>query len=212
LKDDLQTIFQTHQQQLGELTVKLEQVIPEKHLVKLLADIRQNLQQEHFRLVILGQFKRGKSTFINALLGNTILPTDVIPVTAVITEIHYGPAPEAQVSFLGSSVQTIPLDQLEPYVSESQNPKNQKKVDKVAIYYPAEMLKKGVILVDTPGVGSIHEHNTRLTQEYLVQADAAVFIFSADPPLTELEQDFLKQDLRKSINLLDTNERHQVSF
>lgn len=192
MNDDLQTIFQTHQQQLSESTVKLEQVIPEKHLVKLLADIRHNLQQEHFRLVILGQFKRGKSTFINALLGQTIVPTDVIPVTAVITEIHYGPVSEAQVYFLGGSVQTIPLDQVDQYVSESQNPKNQKKVDKIAIYHPAEMLKNGVILVDTPGVGSIHEHNTRLTQEYLVQADAAIFIFSADPPLTELEQNFLK--------------------
>jgi len=192
MNGDLQKHFQDHKQLLCDLTTKLEDAISDELLIKSLPEIRQNLQQERFRLVVLGQFKRGKSTFINALLGDKILPTDVIPVTAVITEIHYGDEPTARVFFFDGESQQVSIHKLPEYISESKNPKNEKKVDKVEVFYPAAILEKGLIIVDTPGVGSIHEHNSRLTQEYLLQADAAVFIFSADPPLTELEKDFLK--------------------
>lgn len=192
MNTDLQNHFQTHKQRLFALTEKLEDVIPEDNFIKVLPEIRDNLQQERFRLVVLGQFKRGKSTFINALLGEEILPTDVIPVTAVVTEIQHGTEAGAQVFFHEGVPKQVAIAELDQYVSESENPKNIKKVDKVDVRYPAAFLEKGLSIVDTPGVGSIHEHNTRLTREYLLQADAAVFVFSADPPLTELEKDFLK--------------------
>ncbi|MBN2010045.1 dynamin family protein [candidate division KSB1 bacterium] len=188
----MQKHFQAHKQQLFKLTEKLGDVIPDENLIRVIPEIRNNLQQERFRLVVLGQFKRGKSTFINALLGDKILPTDVIPVTAVITEIHHSDEASAQVFFFEGEAKQVAIHELDEYVSENRNPKNTKKVDKVVVGYPAAILEKGLIIVDTPGVGSIHEHNTRLTQEYLLQADAAVFVFSADPPLTELEKGFLK--------------------
>ncbi|MDZ7377696.1 MAG: dynamin family protein, partial [candidate division KSB1 bacterium] len=184
--------FQEHKRALFDATLALEKLIVDGSLIQAFPEIRENLQSERFRLVVLGQFKRGKSTFINALLGDRILPADVIPVTAVITEIHHGAEATAQVFFHEGEPRQVAIPELDQYVSEASNPKNLKKVDKVVVHYPAAMLEKGLIIVDTPGVGSIHEHNTRLTQEYLLQADAAVFIFSADPPLTELEKDFLK--------------------
>ncbi len=154
--------------------------------------IIENLESETFRLVILGQFKRGKSTLINALLGKRILPADVIPVTAIVTEIAYGPKREAQVYFYEGAPLTIDPERLPEFVTEEANPKNIKKVDRVKLTCPAPFLSHGVILVDTPGIGSIHEHNTRLTQEYIPNADAVVFVFSADPPLTEQEKAFIE--------------------
>ncbi len=187
-----QNLFAAHKAKLKELTEKLRPWAKDAAQKEWLNKINDNLQKEKFRLVVLGQFKRGKSTFINALLGQPILPTDVIPLTAVITEITYGPEVRVEVFFQNGIHTTIPAEQLAAYVSESQNPTNQKKVDKVILQHPATILRNGLILVDTPGVGSIHQHNTRLTQEYIPNVDAAIFLFSADPPLTELEQEFLK--------------------
>ncbi|RMG61644.1 MAG: hypothetical protein D6715_13275 [Calditrichaeota bacterium] len=158
-----------------------------------LSSIRQNLESGQFRLVVLGQFKRGKSTFLNALLGEPVLPTDVIPVTAVITELVYSREKYAEVIFLDGRRSRIDLDELAQYVSETANPENQKQVDLVVVHHPAKLLQQGLILVDTPGVGSIHEHNTRLTRQYLPAADASIFLLSADPPLTELEKAFIGQ-------------------
>jgi predicted GTPase len=192
MNGELQIKFQKHKQALFDSTLSLEKLITDGSLIRPFPEIRENLQTDRFRLVVLGQFKRGKSTCINALLGERVLPTDVIPVTAVITEIHHGAEAAAQVFFHKGELKQVAIPELDQYVSETGNPKNVKTVDRVVVHYPAAMLEKGLIIVDTPGVGSIHEHNTRLTQEYLLQADAAVFIFSADPPLTELEKDFLK--------------------
>ena len=191
MTEKLQRQFKQDKEQLLRLTVLLEKSGALKEPEKLVA-IRQNLQQEKFRLVVLGQFKRGKSTLINALLGRRVLPSDVIPVTAVITEIKYGARREATIYFYESAPRTVPVERLAEFVSESGNPKNVKNVDKVEITCPSPFLSDGLIIVDTPGIGSIHEHNTRLTNEYIPNADAALFLFSADPPLTELEQDFIK--------------------
>lgn len=192
MNTSLQNQYQNHRQQLFRLISSLENLLPDGKLKTKLPEINRTLQEEKFRLVVLGQFKRGKSTFINALLGAPVLPTDVIPVTAVITEILFGTTPVATLYFSAGEPQTISIDDLSQYVTESGNPANRKNVDKVEIQYPAEILNNGLILVDTPGVGSIHEHNSRLTQQYIPQVDAAIFLFSADPPLTELEKDFLQ--------------------
>ncbi|HDL18878.1 MAG TPA: hypothetical protein ENH29_07475 [Bacteroidetes bacterium] len=188
----LQDQYQNHRQQLFKLISALSDLLPEGKLKDRIPVIKTALQKEKFRLVVLGQFKRGKSTFINALLGAQVLPTDVIPVTAVITEILFGSTPAATLYFCEGEPRTIAIDDLNRYITESENPANKKNVDKVEIRYPAPILKKGLILVDTPGVGSIHEHNSRLTQEYIPQVDVAIFLFSADPPLTELEKKFLQ--------------------
>ena len=187
-----QTLFPQHKRQLEALSKRLSLLATETSQADWLQKIQNNLQEEKFRLVVLGQFKRGKSTFINALLGEAVLPTDVIPLTAVITEISYAPTVRGTVIFQDGHAESVAVQALSSYVSEAQNPSNIKQVDKVILQHPAKILQEGLILVDTPGVGSIHQHNTRLTQEYIPNVDAAIFLFSADPPLTELEQEFLK--------------------
>lgn len=163
--------------------------------------IRQRLGEGLFHLAVLGQFKRGKSTLLNALLGDDLLPTDILPVTAIPTFIQSGPQVGAKVYFLNSSEprEFVPEDDrslaefLREYVTEAGNPHNKYLVSRVEISHPAPLLQQGVVLVDTPGVGSTHKHNTEIAHQILPQCDAALFLVSPDPPITEMELDYLKE-------------------
>ncbi|ROQ89921.1 dynamin family protein [Desulfosoma caldarium] len=150
------------------------------------------IRQSAFYLVVLGEFKRGKSTLINAVLKDNLLPTAVVPLTSIVTMIHYGPEEKICVRFKDGTTRTIPRKALADYVTERGNPDNVKGVDRVEISYPADTLRGGVHLIDTPGVGSIFETNTQATYDFLPQVDAALFLFTADPPLSRSELAFLR--------------------
>jgi len=158
-----------------------------------LADVQRTLCENQFTLAVLGEFKRGKSTLINALLGRPLLPSAVVPLTSVITVVEYGEALQVRVRFQGGVDETIPLETVPAYVTERENPRNEKGVADVLIAYPAPFLKGGVRLVDTPGVGSVYEHNTQVALEFLPRADAALFVVSADQPVSAAEVAFLRQ-------------------
>ncbi|MDO3378529.1 dynamin family protein [Geoalkalibacter halelectricus] len=157
------------------------------------------LAEGRFHLAVLGQFKRGKSTLLNALLGEDLLPTDILPATSIPTYILAGEALRVRVYFLDEAPPQdflpsaqLPLSQvLADYVSEQGNPHNRRGVSRVEIFHPAALLRQGVVLIDTPGIGSTLRHNTEITQQTLPRCDAAVFLVSPDPPLTETELEFL---------------------
>jgi len=156
-----------------------------------LAALREKLAEHAFNLVVAGEFKRGKSSVINALLGAELLPTGVVPLTSVVTRLHYGEVPGATVTFDNGTAQPVPIGELPDYVTERGNPKNQKGARDVAVTFPAAWLKGGIRLVDTPGIGSVHAHNTEVTYQYLPQADAVIFVASVDQPVSRTELDFL---------------------
>jgi GTP-binding protein EngB required for normal cell division len=164
-----------------------------------LAEVGNKLREEVFNLVILGQFKRGKSTFINALLGEELLPTAIVPLTSVVTIIHYGPRVSVHVQFTDSREEEVPLKSLPDYITERGNPENRKGVREVIVYHPSAYLRDGVRIIDTPGVGSVYRHNTDVAYRYLPHVDAGIFIVSADPPLSESEHQFLK-DIRDYVD------------
>ncbi len=171
-----------------------------------LQSLRRRLQEERFHLAVLGQFKRGKSTLLNALLGAPLLPTSVTPLTAIPTLLAYGASPEVSIHYLdGQPEQRIALsspgqvaDVLVKYATEEGNPQNRLNVLRVEAFLPSPLLQQGVVLIDTPGIGSTLRHNTEVTLAFLSQCDAALFLVSADPPLTEVEVDFLQQ-VRKQV-------------
>jgi ribosome biogenesis GTPase A len=166
-----------------------------------LAELSKRLISGQFHLAVLGQFKRGKSTLLNSLLGEDILPTAVVPLTAMPTWIRFGESPRARVEFSGSAKPEEIVAGgaaelcgfLSRFVTESANPKNRLGVGKVEVYHPATILKDGLVFIDTPGIGSTFRHNTETTLHFLSQCDAAVFLVSADPPITEAEVEFLRQ-------------------
>ncbi len=158
---------------------------------QVLDSLSRKIAENEFSLVVAGQFKRGKSTFINSILGENLLPTAIIPLTSIITIIKFGDALEMQVFFNDGSRREIDAADLPFYITEKHNPKNKKNVGRVEIIYPSPYLKNGVQIIDTPGIASVHGHNTDTTYRYLPHADAAVFMVSVDPPITEAEFEFL---------------------
>ncbi len=146
-----------------------------------------------FNLAVVGEFKRGKSTLVNALIRESLLPTAVIPLTSVTTIISSGPKTVVNVIFINGAREEIAAENLKDYVSESENPNNCKQVSVVEIEHPSQFLKDGVRIIDTPGVGSANTHNTKTTYDYLPQIDAAIFMFSADQPASQAELNFLKE-------------------
>ena len=179
--------------------------------------LEQRLASNQLHLAVLGQMKRGKSSFINALMGAEILPTGVLPVTAVITEIKYGPVPQATIHYSTGARQQVGVETLAGFITESGNPGNRKQVASVELAYPSPFLESGVILIDTPGIGSTHAHNTRTTEGYLEKVDAGIVMLSVDPPITEVESRFirnLKEEVPKLffiLNKVDTASAEEVS-
>jgi len=149
------------------------------------------LAEGRLTLAVLGEFKRGKSTLINSLLEATVLPVGVIPMTSVPLRLEYGAEPLAEVEFEGGRRLRIGLDDLTGYGTETGNPHNQKRVVAISIRHPAPLLQQGIILVDTPGIGSVHAHNTTVAYAHLRDADAAIFVFSVDNPASQAEVEFL---------------------
>jgi len=164
-----------------------------------LSETRTKLQEEAFNLVVLGQFKRGKSTFINALLGESILPTAIVPLTSVVTILRYGPKLKVEVEYLDGRSEEIDLDGLPAFITERENPQNKKAVKEVTVFYPSRYLQGGVRIIDTPGAGSVYSHNTEAAYAYLPYVDAGIFVISADPPLSKSEHQFLK-DVREFVD------------
>ena len=182
-----------------------------------LLSLERKLASNQLHLAVVGQMKRGKSSFINALMGAEILPTGVLPVTAVITEIKYGVAPEAVILYSTGAREQVDPGTLADYITESGNPGNKRQVASVELAYPSPFLESGIILIDTPGIGSTHAHNTRTTEGYLEQVDAGIVVLSVDPPITEVESHFIrnvKEEIPKLffvLNKVDAASADEVS-
>ena len=149
------------------------------------------LTASRFNLAVLGQMKRGKSSFINALLGAEVLPTGILPLTSVITRIRYGARPLATIHYQTGQADEIPCNRLHEFITETENPGNRKRVATADVIWPSSLLGMGLDLIDTPGIGSTHDHNTSTTEEYLCEVDAGVMVLSVDPPITAVEAEFL---------------------
>jgi len=169
------------------------------HCRGLLAELQTRLSKGRLHFAVLGQFNRGKSTFINALLQIKALPTSVLPLTSVPTVIEYGAEHCCKIRFLDGKDDLIIKDSAEEaeralrqYVAEENNPKNRLQVKDVSVACASGLLENGTALIDTPGFGSTHLHNTQTTLDLLIECDAALFLLSADPPMTQTEMEFLR--------------------
>ena len=156
-----------------------------------LLTVKEHLLSNCFNLVILGQFKRGKTTLINSLIGKEILPSSVVPLTSVVTILKYADEINCNIYMQDDSNRIVRLEELADYITEKGNPKNIRSVRCARIEYPSPFLEKGMLLVDTPGVGSTFLHNTETTYEFLDHLDAALFLMSADVPISQVEKELL---------------------
>lgn len=186
----------------------------------------EKVQKDDFKAIVIGEFKRGKSTFINALLGDEILPAFATPCTAVINEVKYAdkekavlhfkdPLPEnADYSFKEevknhinrngkTNIPPLPIDvkDLEDYVVIPDPAKDQKlsvsesPYSKVELFYPIEICKNGVTIIDSPGLNE-HGTRTKVTTDYLSQVDAILFVMSCQALCSQTEMEFIENKIR----------------
>jgi GTP-binding protein EngB required for normal cell division len=147
-------------------------------------------------IAILGQFKAGKTSFINSLIGRPLLPVGVVPVTTVITRItrvQYGAKEKATVTFLDGRQSEIGLQEIEAFISEAQNPANQKNVAVLDVNLPIFEHYHGLRFVDTPGLGSAYKYNTATSENWLPRVGAAIVAISSDRPLSESDLNLLRE-------------------
>lgn len=167
-----------------------------------LSGFSEKLMSSRFHLAIVGQMKRGKSSIVNALLGDEILPTGILPLTSVVTRVRYNGVPAAKIIYQSGNAEEIETHRLAEYITEAKNPGNRKQVAAAELLWPAPLLRLGVDLVDTPGIGSTQTHNTVTTENSLREMDAAVVVLSVDPPITATESEFVKVLRREVPRLL----------
>ena len=164
------------------------------------------LDEERFTLVVLGEFDHGKSTFINALLAEPVLPTGITPTTAVLTHVLEG-APSATLIFESGERRAIAPGALAPWliVEESKNGSgnggpngDRANLHHVELTHPAGILQNRLTIVDTPGVNDINEQRADITYGYVPRADAVVFLLDATQILTASERQFLEERILRS--------------
>ncbi|MGH3418707.1 MAG: dynamin family protein [Streptosporangiaceae bacterium] len=160
-------------------------------------DLLARLAGDRFQLAIAGQFSRGKTTLLNALLGGPYLPMGALPMTSVITRVRYGSRPRAMVRRRASGLGLeVPLTGVAEYIGRGGAERAELQVTTVEVELPAEILRLGIELVDTPGVGSVIASNTATTRQFLPQADAVIFVTGFDSPLTDSEAGFVAEAAR----------------
>jgi GTP-binding protein EngB required for normal cell division len=164
--------------------------------------VLRRLAEDRFYLTLAGQFSRGKTTLMNAMLGMDRLPTGIVPVTSVITAVSYNPRERVVRRFENSNLShEVPLSELPEWITEKGNPGNQRKIEMAEVQLPAEILRRGAFFVDTPGLGSVVVQNTETTRRFLPQIDALVLVTSFEFPLSAEELAFLRaaRSLRRRV-------------
>lgn len=165
---------------------RLEQIITRHHLLELrplLDIILDRLESRQFEIAFFGRVSSGKSSLLNHILGQDVLPVGITPVTAVPTRLRHGEREEMLVCFEVSSPARLPIGQIAEYVTEEKNPGNQRRVKCVEVALPADQLAEGVVFVDTPGVGSLATAGAAQTMAYLPRCDLGVLLLDAGSTL-----------------------------
>ncbi|MGZ6276698.1 MAG: dynamin family protein, partial [Syntrophales bacterium] len=160
------------------------------------------VQNPPIDVAILGQFKAGKSSFINSLIGKSILPVGVIPVTTVITRLQYGEREQAAVKYFDGSVAEIGINDIETFTAEAENPSNKKNVEVVDIELPSLRSYTGLRLVDTPGLGSVFKYHVETSENWLPHVGAAILAISSDRPLSDNDVQLIRELTQHTPNIV----------
>jgi small GTP-binding protein len=166
-----------------------------------LTELHDRLRQRRLRVLVAGEAKRGKSTLINALLGRQVLPSGVTPLTALATAVRYGRDEGVTAVLRDGRSESYPVAALDDLVTERGNPGNRRGLASVTVTVDVPLLTRGVELVDTPGTGSVYAHNTAEAELALETMDAAVFVLTADPPVSATERDLMSRVARLSVSM-----------
>jgi GTP-binding protein EngB required for normal cell division len=170
-----------------ELLTKVERIVSERGLVEFrstLASIADQLEDQSLEIAVFGRVSSGKSSLLNAILGENILPVGVTPITAIPTRLRYHQIPSVTVCYAERPSETLDIVRLAEFASEGGNPKNRKRVTRVVVNLPSWRLREGVTLVDTPGLGSLATTGAAEALTYLPNCDLGVVLVDAGSTIT----------------------------
>jgi len=171
-----------------ELLKVLAEIICAHGLVEFrqsLAILLERLEEGNYEIAVFGRVSSGKSSLLNRIIDSEMLPVGVNPITAVPTRIAYGPTPQLKVWFADRPPQRLPASRVSEFVAEQNNPANSKHVVRIVVELPSNRLQAGVVLVDTPGLGSLATSGAAATLAYLPRCDLGVVLIDAASTLTQ---------------------------
>jgi len=167
---------------------RLERVISAHGLVEFrpkLGMILERLETRTFEIAVFGRVSSGKSSLLNHILEENVLPVGVNPITAVPTRLVAAPEPHLTVTFAHRRAERMDISALADFVTEQRNPSNSKGVTRIIVGLPSRRLKEGITFVDTPGLGSLATSGAMETQAYLPHCDLGVVLINAGSTLAE---------------------------
>lgn len=197
--------YSSFRETVNDLTESLEQLkeyaasLNLENTARSIGDIIEKSAGDHFEVAIVGEFKRGKSTLINALLGQEVLPADVLPATATLNRVTYSKDPYVVVEYKDGSSEKVDINHLADYVTKLsyESEKKAETVKEATVYYDTDFCKNHVDIIDTPGLND-DEQMTNVTMSILPEIDAAVFVISANSPFSQFEKEFLENKMLTS--------------
>lgn len=185
-------------------------------------EVYDRLTAQRFSVGIMGEFKRGKSTVINALLGKKIAPADVKPASATLNRIIYGTEPNATILYKDGHKEDVPVENLAAYITKitDEYAATAENVDQAIVQYPCQFCKNNVEIIDTPGLND-DERMEVIAESVIPTLDAVVFVVAANVPFGMSEAKFVRNKLMTSnvsrlivivnqIDLIDEEDRDRL--
>jgi GTP-binding protein EngB required for normal cell division/uncharacterized protein (UPF0335 family) len=194
LRQELTTNLESRLQKLEQtgydvaLLRAIEKIITRQGLVEFrprIASLAARMEDNNLEVALFGRVSSGKSSLLNALLETDVLPVGVNPITAVPTKLRYGSSLRAAVTYGDGRNEIIPVEQLAALVTEQGNPGNLRNVARALVEVPSRRLKQGIVLVDTPGLGSLARKGAAETLAYLPVCDLALLLIDAGTTLND---------------------------
>lgn len=160
------------------------------------------IQQEQYDVVVCGEVKKGKSSFINALMGDEVLPTNTQVATSQVFRIINSDTEEYSLVFTDGQRQRISRKDLSRYGSQvdadlyGEPIFRGRQLDYIEVKHPIPSLPKSVALIDTPGIGALYAAHEQITRNYLSKAAAVIFIIDPKNPIVVKEREFIESALK----------------
>ena len=192
------TEYQSVEYRLHECLVQMQDMLSvlnfDQSLLDALQECKNLIKNKQYKVAVMGEFKRGKSSLINALLGSRILPADATPTTATINRITYGAAPRAVITFQDGREQEIPVHELKDYVTKitAEGAARALQIKEATVYFPTVFCQNHIDIIDTPGLND-DARMTQITIDMVANVDAVIVPIHAHAPFSETEMKFVCQ-------------------
>lgn len=180
---------------LNHIKGKLHPIKHKEEIIREIELLENDILSEYYSIVTVGEFKNGKSTFINALLEEDIMPVGVTPTTATINVAKWGEERQVVAHMLNGHIEKKELTKeiMSQYIaSEDFHPQ---EIDHLQLRLPASILKENVVLVDTPGVNDLNNLLPIITYQYIPRADVILFVLNSTTPVRRTEYEFLTETI-----------------